>query len=94
MNLFEQILLSYGGYVLLCVRNVFEINELYEECAEINKVFDQYQIDKNMTVEDWISEFWKQGYSGQTALHNAPYYFIEAMNKCKDKGLLNSLIEI
>ena len=53
MEVFENILLDYGGYILICVRNVFQENELYEECAQINEVLAKYGISNTMTREDW-----------------------------------------
>ena len=63
MNTFEKILLDYGGYILICVRNVFQVNEDYERCAEINKVLQQYDISTSMTQEDWQAEMWRTGTS-------------------------------
>lgn len=93
MKVFEHILYHYGPYVLTSVRNVCETNELYEECQNINNLLAKYEIDPQMTTDDWIAEFWKQGTSGQTALQNAPTYFLEAMQMCKDAGMFKNLKE-
>lgn len=94
MGTFEKILLDYGGYILICVRNVFQVNEDYERCAEINKVLQQYNILTSMTQEDWQAEMWRTGTSGEVAIKNAPFYFLEAMQLCKDAGLLDKCMMI
>lgn len=93
MGVFEKILLDYGGYILICVRNVFQINEAYEECAEINKVLQKHGISTTMTMEDWQTEMWRKGTSGAIAIKNSPYYFLEALEMCKEKGLLDKFIK-
>lgn len=89
MEVFENILLDYGGYILICVRNVFQENELYEECAQINKVLAKYGISNTMTRENWETEMWRRGTSGEAAMKNAPFYFLEAIKRCMEKGLIN-----
>lgn len=93
MGTFEKILLDYGGFILICVRNVFQENEAYEECAEINKVLTKYGVSTTMTMEDWKTEMWRNGTSGITAIRNSPYYFTEALKMCKEKGLLDKFIK-
>lgn len=93
MEVFEKILLEYGGYILICVRNVFQTNEAYEECAEINKVLQKHGVSTTMTKEDWLTEMWRKGASGITAIKNSPYYFLEALEMCKEKGLLDKFME-
>ena len=93
MEVFEKILLDYGGYILICVRNVFQINEAYEECAEINKVLQKHGISTTMTMEDWQTEMWRKGTNGVIAIKNSPYYFLEALEMCKEKGLLDKFIK-
>ena len=94
MEVFEKILLNYGGYILICVRNVFQANEAYEECAEINKVLQNHGVSTTMTMEDWETEMWRNGTSGIIAMKNAPCYFLEALEMCKQKGLLDKFINI
>ena len=53
MEAFEEILLSYGGYILIRLRDIFEWCELYECCAEINKVLERYYISTSISIEDW-----------------------------------------
>ena len=93
MGVFEKILLDYGGYILICVRNVFQINEAYEECAEINKVLQKRGISTTMTMEDWQTEMWRKGTSGVIAIKSSLYYFLEALEMCKEKGLLDKFIK-
>lgn len=93
MEVFEKILINYGGYILICVRNVFQINEAYEECAEINKVLQKHNVSTTMTMEDWQTEMWRKVTSGMTAIKNSPYYFMEALEMCKEQGLLDKFID-
>lgn len=93
MGVFEKILLDYGGYILICVRNVFQINEAYEECAEINKVLQKHGISTTMTMGDWQTEMWRKGTSGVIAIKSSLYYFLEALEMCKEKGLLDKFIK-
>nr|DAE73979.1 MAG TPA: hypothetical protein [Caudoviricetes sp.] len=94
MDVFEKILLTYGGFILICVRNVLQEREDYERCVEINKVLEKYNISTTMTIEDWQAEMWRTGTSGKHAISNAPFYFFEAMQLCKDAGLLNKCLTI
>lgn len=87
MNVFEKILLRYGGYVLVCVRAILESGERYEDCNEINSVLDKYSIDKKINSEDWIAEFWKNGLKGETAYNNSISYIIDAMEMYEGKRL-------
>lgn len=93
MGTFEKILLDYGGFILICVRNVFQENEAYEECAEINKVLTKYGVSTTMTMEDWKTEMWRKGTSGLHAIRNSSYYFMEALKMCKEQGLLDKFIK-
>ena len=93
MEVFEKILLDYGGYILICVRNVFQTNEEYEKCAEINKVLQKHGISTTMTMEDWQTEMWCKGTSGVIAIKNSPYYFLEALKMCKEQGLFDKFIK-
>lgn len=80
-NKFEKVLLEYGAKVLIDVRNLAECMEWYEDCAEINRVLQKHDIDANFSTEDWMAELWKFGYSGQTAMSNSPFYYLEAINE-------------
>ncbi|SFG55491.1 hypothetical protein [Prevotella sp. KH2C16] len=91
MNIFEKILLNYGGYILICVRNVFQVNEAYEHCAEINKVLQKHGVSTTMSMEDWQTEMWRKGTSGVPAIKNSPYYFLEALRRCKEDGLFDEI---
>lgn len=88
MGTFEKILLDYGGYILICVRNVFQVNEKYERCAEINKVLQQYNISTSMTQEDWQVEMWRTGTSGEVAIKNAPFIFLKQCSSAKTLACL------
>lgn len=91
MEVFEKILLNYGGYILIRVRDVFERYELYERCAEINKVLAKYDISSSMSIEDWQTEIWRKGYSGEVVRFNTPLYFMEAMAMCIKQGMLDGI---
>lgn len=93
MEVFEKILLNYGGYILIRVRDIFERYELYERCVEINKVLEKYDISTSMSIEDWQTEIWRKGYSGEAARFNAPLYFMEAMMMCIRQGLFDGVEE-
>lgn len=93
MEVFEKILLNYGGYILIRVRDIFERYELYERCAEINKVLEKYDISTSMSIEDWQTEIWRKGYSGEAARFNAPLYFMEAMTMCVKQGMFDGVEE-
>lgn len=87
MEVFERILLNYGGYILIHVRDIFERYELYERCAEINKVLEKHNISTSMGLEDWQSEFWRKGMSGNAAHNNTQNYFSEAVMMCIKQGM-------
>ena len=86
-DVFERILLKYGGYILILILNVFQANEAYEMCAEINKILQKYDVSPTMTLEDWQAEMWRKGTSGIKAMTNSPLYFLEACQMCVDNGL-------
>lgn len=86
-DVFERVLLRYGGYILILIRNVFQANEAYEKCTEINKILQKYNVPLNMTLEDWQDEMWRNGTSGIKAMTNSPFYFLEACQMCMDNGL-------
>lgn len=86
MGVFERILLNYGSYTLIRVRDIFERYELYERCAEINKVLGKHNVSTSMSLEDWQSEFWRKGMSGNVACANTQNYFSEAIMMCIKQG--------
>lgn len=87
MDVFEKILLNYGGYILIRVRDIFEKYELYEYCAEINKVLEKHNVSTSMNIDDWQTEIWRKGMSGITALANTKLYLYEAIIMCMNQGL-------
>lgn len=93
MTTFEKIFIEYGGYILICVRNVLEESEDYERCTEINKVLKKHSFPTNMTLNDYKIEMQKKGSAGQQALSAAPYHFIDALELCKKDGLLDKCIQ-
>lgn len=74
MNKFESILLDYGRYVFIYVFQVAKEKERYEDCAVMQEVMNKYNIPDDTSVEDWISDLWRIGYSGETALSNLNEY--------------------
>lgn len=87
MDVFEKILLNYGGYILIRVRDIFEKYELYEYCAEINTVLKKHNVSTSMNIDDWQTEMWRKGMSGITALANTKLYLNEAIKMCMKHGL-------
>lgn len=80
LDKFEHVLFRWGAKVLIDIRYLAEEMEWYEDCAEINQILEKHGIDTNFNTEDWISEFWKMGYSGKTVLSNSPLYYLDAVN--------------
>lgn len=81
MNKFESILLDYGRYVFIYVFQVAKEKERYEDCAVMQEVMNKYNIPDDTSVEDWISDLWRIGYSGETALSNLNEYKNQALKR-------------
>lgn len=79
-NKFETVLFKYGAKVLIDVRNLAESMEWYEDCAEINRVLEKYDIKTTFDLGDWQNEFWKKGTSSDIALSNIGIYYWNAVN--------------
>lgn len=77
---FETILIRWGAKVLIDVRNLAECLEWYEDCAEINRILEKYDIKTTFDLDDWQNEFWKRGTSGDIAIGNLGMYFWYAVN--------------
>jgi len=90
-DVFERILIDYGTYILICVRNVFQENEVYERCAEINKVLQRHNISTFMTKDEWLYELQSSNENGESTIKMAPYYFLDALEMCKNAGMLDGL---
>lgn len=75
----ENILFLYGFGVLLCLRAYATGKEYYEDAETINSVLKFHNIPEDSTIEDWISEYWRKGMSGSTALGNLPFYVDKAI---------------
>nr|DAQ98658.1 MAG TPA: hypothetical protein [Caudoviricetes sp.] len=88
MNVFEKILLRYGGFVLANIREIFKERQEYERCIEINDIMLKYRVSTNMSLEDWQAEFWRTGLSGETAKSNVQRYIENAIRMCREQGLL------
>lgn len=79
MSVFNDIILRYGPFILIRVRELLEKEERYEECAEINSVLKNYDIPIDTTIEDWKSYLWEKGYIGDIATYNIEEYFNKAI---------------
>ncbi len=90
MNVFEKILLRYGGFVLANIREIFKEREEYERCAEINDIMLKHRVPTNMSLEDWQAELWRMGLSGETAKSNAKCYIESAILMYRKQGLLTN----
>lgn len=90
-DVFERILIDYGAYILICVRNVFQENEVYERCAEINKVLQRHNISTFMTKDEWLSEMQSSDENGESTIKMSPYHFLNALEMCKNAGMLDGL---
>lgn len=75
MNKYVKLILTYGWYPMLAVLKEQEEDNNFEICADIKEAFDHLKIEiKESSEEDYVQEFWRLGYSGQTALANVNYY--------------------
>uniref|UniRef100_A0AAU8AX00 Uncharacterized protein n=1 Tax=Dulem virus 40 TaxID=3145758 RepID=A0AAU8AX00_9CAUD len=81
MNKFERVLLNFGPLVLSTCFHIAVSTERYEDCAEMKRIAERYDIDLGTSIEDWQMEFWKRGLSGETAISNAPVYLAEALGQ-------------
>lgn len=90
-DVFERILIDYGAYILICVRNVFQENEAYERCAEINKVLQRHNISTFMTKDEWLYELQSSDENGESTIKMAPCHFLDALEMCKNAGMLDGL---
>lgn len=79
-NKFEEALLKWGAKVLIDIRDLAECMEWYEDCAEINRILQKYDIKNTFDLGDWQNEFWKRGTSGNVALSNIGIYYWHAVN--------------
>lgn len=90
-DVFERILIDYGAYILICVRNVFQENEVYERCAEINKVLQRHNISTFMTKDEWLYELQNSDENGESTIKMASCHFLDALEMCKSAGMLDGL---
>lgn len=77
---FETILIRWGAKVLIDIRHLAEEMEWYEDCAEINRILEKYDIKTTFDLGDWQNEFWKRGTSGNIAIGNLRMYYWYAVN--------------
>ena len=71
--------MDYGSQIMTAIYQYALQTELYEDCAIIKRLFDQYHLDLNQTVEEYQTHFWRMGMSGRIAIANLNYYLAEAL---------------
>lgn len=83
MNKFESILFDYGRYVFVSVFRKAQEEERYEDCAVMRDIMQKYHIPCDTSLEDWRTDLWRFGYSGDVAINNLSVYMVEALNPCR-----------
>lgn len=78
-DIFEKVLFLYGEYVLLNLYYSAKVTERYEDCAIMRDLMKKHNIDERDDMQDWQTELWRCGYSGEIAVINFPYYMHEAI---------------
>lgn len=81
MSKFESILFDYGRYVFVFVFSIALKEERYEDCAVMRDIMQKYHIPNDTSLEDWQTDLWRFGYSGEVALKNLQEYKIEALKR-------------
>lgn len=81
MNKFESVLLDYGRYVFVSVFKIAQDEERYEDCVVMLDIMRKYHIPNDTSLEDWQTDLWRLGYSGETALKNLQEYKVEALKR-------------
>lgn len=77
---FKQILYMYGRYIFSRIYKAALEREKYEDCEMMKKIAEEDGFSLECDKEDWRTEFWRLGMSGETALTNEETYYIDAMN--------------
>jgi hypothetical protein len=81
MNKFESILFDYGRYVFVSVFRKAQEEERYEDCAVMRDIMQKYHIPCDTSLEDWRTDLWRFGYSGDVAINNLSVYMVEALTR-------------
>ena len=82
MNKFESILFDYGRYVFVSVFRKAQEEERYEDCAVMRDIMQKYHIPCDTSLEDWRTDLWRFGYSGDVAINNLSVY-MGGLNPCR-----------
>lgn len=81
MNKFESILFDYGRYVFVSVFRKAQEEERYEDCAVMRDIMQKYHIPCDTSLEDWRTDLWQCGYSGDVAVNNLSVYMVESLTR-------------
>ena len=85
MNKFESILFDYGRYVFVSVFRKAQEEERYEDCAVMRDIMQKYHIPCDTSLEDWRTDLWRFGYSGDVAINNLSVYMVEALTRSEER---------
>ena len=55
--------------------------ERYEDCAVMRDIMQKYHIPCDTSLEDWRTDLWRFGYSGDVAINNLSVYMVEALTR-------------
>lgn len=64
--------------------------ERYEDCAVMRDIMQKYHIPCDTSLEDWRTDLWRFGYSGDVAINNLSVYMVEALTFLLEHALLMS----
>ncbi len=89
-QIYKNALISYGYISLLCLIKKNEEQENFKECKIILDVIKEHSKKYNVeiptkfnekSIDEYQTEFWRLGYSGDIAVENLPYYINEIESK-------------
>lgn len=78
-NRFKQILYMYGRYIFSRVFRYALEQEKYEDCEIMKHIAEEDGFSLEYDKEDWITDFWRLGISGETASDNENSYYKDAI---------------
>lgn len=67
-------------FLFLCSEKAQE-EERYEDCAVMRDIMQKYHIPCDTSLEDWRTDLWRFGYSGDVAINNLSVYMVEALTR-------------
>lgn len=83
-NKYSPLIFRYGYMAMVMLLKEYEEIEKYEECAEIESALINHEkicglnIPREVSedaIEDYRTNFWRIGYSGDIAINNLSSYF-------------------